>query len=59
VQRGRTASRGAELAATQIGLGADVVLQLAGGTGIGILQVKVDAGKLEIVSDANQNGLHS
>jgi len=51
-------ARGAELATTQIGLGADVVLQLAGGTGIGVLQATVDAGKLGIGSDANQNGLH-
>ena len=50
--------RGAELATTQIGLGADVVLQLAGGTGIGVLQATADAGKLGIGSDANQNGLH-
>ncbi|WP_233421883.1 BMP family ABC transporter substrate-binding protein [Thalassospira xiamenensis] len=42
-----------------MGLGADVVLQLVGGTGIGILQITADAGKLGIVSDANQNGLHS
>jgi basic membrane protein A len=59
VQRGTTTTRGAELATTQIGLGADFVLQLVGGTGIGILQVTADAGKLGIVSDANQNGLHS
>ncbi len=51
-------ARGAELATTQIGLGADVVLQLAGGTGIGVLQATADAGKLGIGSDANQNGLH-
>ncbi|WP_210402249.1 BMP family protein [Thalassospira sp. MCCC 1A03138] len=58
VPRGTTTIPGAELAATQIGPGADVVLLLAGGTGIGILHVTADAGKLGIVSDANQNGLH-
>lgn len=59
VQRGTNTTRGAELAATQIGLGADVALQLAVSTGIGILQITADAGKLGVVSDVNQNGLHS
>lgn len=51
--------RGAELATTQIGKGADVVLQLAGGTGLGVLQASADAGVLGIGSDSNQNGLHA
>ncbi|KZC97138.1 hypothetical protein AUP40_04160 [Thalassospira xiamenensis] len=59
MQRGTNTTRGAELAATQIGLGADVALQLAVSTGIGILQITADAGKLGVVSDVNQNGLHS
>jgi len=50
--------RGGELTKTQIGKGADVVLQLAGGTGIGVLQAASDAKILGIGSDANQNGLH-
>lgn len=51
--------RGAELATTQIGKGADVVLQLAGGTGLGVLQASADAGVMGIGSDSNQNGLHA
>ena len=51
-------ARGAELARQQIGLGADVVLQAAGGTGLGVLQAAADAGVLGIGTDSNQNGLH-
>jgi basic membrane protein A len=51
-------ARGAELARSQIDRGADVVLQAAGGTGVGVLQAAADAGVLGIGSDANQNGLH-
>lgn len=50
--------RGAELARSQIERGADVVLQAAGGTGIGVLQAVADAGVLGIGTDSNQNGLH-
>lgn len=50
--------RGAELARSQIGRGADVILQAAGGTGIGVLQAAADAGVLGIGTDSNQNGLH-
>ncbi|WP_306026793.1 BMP family ABC transporter substrate-binding protein [Stappia sp. MMSF_3263] len=51
-------ARGAELARSQIARGADVVIQAAGGTGIGVLQAVADAGKLGIGTDSNQNGLH-
>jgi basic membrane protein A len=51
-------ARGAELARSQIDRGADVVLQAAGGTGVGVLQAAADAGVLGIGSDADQNGLH-
>lgn len=51
-------ARGAELARIQIRSGADVVIQAAGGTGIGVLQAVADAGVLGIGTDSNQNGLH-
>ena len=52
-------ARGAELARAQIAQGADVVMQAAGGTGIGVLQAAADsAGAFGIGTDSNQNGLH-
>lgn len=51
-------ARGAELARSQIGRGVDVIIQAAGGTGIGVLQAVADAGVLGIGTDSNQNGLH-
>ena len=51
-------ARGAELARQQIGQGADVILQAAGGSGLGVLQAAADAGVLGIGTDSNQNGLH-
>lgn len=51
-------ARGGELARSQIGRGADVIIQAAGGTGIGVLQAVADAGVLGIGTDSNQNGLH-
>ncbi len=50
--------KGGELARAQIDRGADVVLQAAGGTGLGVLRAAADAGKLAIGTDANQNGLY-
>lgn len=50
--------RGAELARGQINQGADVIIQAAGGTGIGVLQAAADAGVLGVGTDSNQNGLH-
>ncbi len=50
--------RGSELAKGQINQGADVIIQAAGGTGIGVLQAVADAGVLGIGTDSNQNALH-
>jgi basic membrane protein A and related proteins len=50
--------RGAELARSQIEQGADVIIQAAGGTGIGVLQAAADAEVLGIGTDSNPNGLH-
>ena len=49
--------KGAELTRSQIDRGADVVYQAAGGTGVGVIQAAVDAGKLAIGVDSNQNGI--
>src|SRR3546814_20938228 len=51
-------ARGAELARSQIERGADVIIQAAGGTGIGVLQAAADAEVLGIGTDSNPNGLH-
>ena len=48
---------GGELAQSQIDRGADVIYHAAGGTGIGVIQATVDAGKLAIGVDSNQNHL--
>lgn len=50
--------RGGELAISQINRGADVIIQAAGGTGLGVLQAAADANVLGIGTDSNQNGLH-
>jgi basic membrane protein A len=49
---------GAEIARGQLGRGADVIFQVAGGTGVGVMQAAADAGALSIGSDSNQDGLH-
>ncbi|QPH55124.1 BMP family lipoprotein [Pontivivens ytuae] len=49
---------GAEIARGQIAEGADIIMQAAGGTGIGVLQAAADAGILGIGTDSNQNALH-
>ena len=51
-------TRGAELAKSQFGRGADVVFAAAGATGLGVLQAAADAGKLGIGVDSNQNHVH-
>ncbi|MBX3582974.1 MAG: BMP family ABC transporter substrate-binding protein [Rhizobiaceae bacterium] len=51
-------TKGGEIAKTQIDQGADVIYAAAGGTGVGVLQAAVDAGKLGVGVDSNQNGLH-
>lgn len=50
--------KGGEIAASQLGQGADVIFAAAGGTGIGVLQKVADAGKLSIGVDSNQNYMH-
>ena len=50
-------ARGLELASTQIAQGADVIYQVAGGTGAGVFQAATDAGTYAIGVDTNQNGL--
>jgi basic membrane protein A and related proteins len=50
--------KGGELAKSQIDRGADVIYHAAGGTGVGVLRAAVDAGKLGIGVDSNQNALH-
>lgn len=50
--------KGGELARAQIGRGADVIFQAAGGTGVGVLQAAADGGVLGVGTDSNQNGLH-
>jgi basic membrane protein A and related proteins len=47
-----------EVAKSQIDQGADVVYQVAGGAGAGVLQAAADAGKFGIGVDSNQNYLH-
>jgi basic membrane protein A len=51
-------TKGAELAKSQFGRGADVVFHAAGATGLGVMQAAKDAGKLSIGCDSNQDYLH-
>ncbi len=51
-------TKGGELAQSQFDRGADVVFAAAGGTGVGVYQAAVDAGKMAIGVDSNQNHLH-
>jgi basic membrane protein A len=51
-------TKGAELAKSQFGRGADVIFHAAGATGIGVMQAAKDAGKLSIGCDSNQDYLH-
>ena len=51
-------TRGAELAKSQFGRGADVVFHAAGGTGMGVMQAAQDAGLLSIGCDSNQDYIH-
>ncbi len=50
--------RGSELAKGQFDREVDVIYAAAGGTGVGVYQAAVDAGKLAIGVDSNQNYLH-
>lgn len=47
-----------EVAKSQLDQGADVVYQVAGGAGAGVLQAAADAGKFSIGVDSNQNHLY-
>lgn len=47
-----------EVAKSQLDQGVDVVFQVAGGAGAGVLQAAADAGKFSIGVDSNQNHLH-
>lgn len=51
-------TKGAELAKSQFGRGADVVFHAAGATGLGVMQAAADAGLLSIGCDSNQDYLH-
>jgi basic membrane protein A len=51
-------TKGAELAKSQFGRGADVVFHAAGGTGLGVMQAAKDAGLLSIGCDSNQDYIH-
>ena len=51
-------TKGAELAKSQFGRGADVIFHAAGATGIGVMQAAADAGLLSIGCDSNQDYLH-
>jgi basic membrane protein A and related proteins len=51
-------TKGAELAKSQFGRGADVVFHAAGATGLGVMQAAADAGVLSIGCDSNQDYLH-
>ena len=51
-------TKGAELARSQFGRGADVVFHASGATGIGVMQAAQDEGRLSIGCDSNQNYLH-
>lgn len=46
-----------EVARAQLDQGADVLYQVAGGAGAGVLQAAADAGKYGIGVDSNQNGM--
>ena len=51
-------TKGAELARSQFGRGADVIFHAAGATGIGVMQAAADEGRLSIGCDSDQNYLH-
>jgi basic membrane protein A len=51
-------AKATEVAKSQLDQGADVIYQVAGGAGAGVLQAAADAGKFGIGVDSNQNYLH-
>lgn len=53
-----SAQKGYDIATAQFKDGADVVYQVAGAAGLGVLQAAADAGRYAIGTDSNQNDLH-
>jgi len=51
-------AKASEVTKSQLDQGVDVVYQVAGGAGAGVLQAAADAGKFGIGVDSNQNYLH-
>ncbi|CAN5430448.1 BMP family ABC transporter substrate-binding protein [soil metagenome] len=53
-----SAQKGYDVATAIFNAGADVVYQVAGAAGLGVLQAGADAGRYSIGTDSDQNGLH-
>ncbi|ARJ06917.1 BMP family ABC transporter substrate-binding protein [Cnuibacter physcomitrellae] len=53
-----SAQKGYDIAMAQFNDGADVVYQVAGAAGLGVLQAGEDSGRYAIGTDSNQNDLH-
>lgn len=53
-----SAQKGYDIAMAQFNDGADVVYQVAGAAGLGVLQAGVDSGRYAIGTDSDQNDLH-
>jgi basic membrane protein A len=53
-----SAQKGYDIATAQFNDGADVVYQVAGAAGLGVLQAAEDAGRYAIGTDSDQNALH-
>ncbi|MDI3522201.1 MAG: basic rane protein [Bacillota bacterium] len=51
-------AKGKELTLAQYNQGADIVMNVAGGTGLGILEAAKDAGKYAIGVDSDQDGIY-
>lgn len=51
-------AKGKELTLAQYNQGADIVMNVAGGTGLGILEAARDAGKYAIGVDSDQDGIY-
>ena len=49
---------GQELALAQFNMGADIIMNVASGTGVGILQAAVESGRFAIGVDLDQDGEH-
>jgi basic membrane protein A len=53
-----SAQKGYDIAMAQFNDGADVVYQVAGAAGLGVLQAGEDSGRYAIGTDSDQNGIH-